>query len=147
MTLQEILDAKGNVVHAIGSQAALRDAAKRLVRHNIGALLVVEGENSRQADDIRGIISERDLLHAYAAECESLDDLRVYDVMTTDVLRASPTDRVEDVMGVMTQRRIRHLPVVSDGRIAGIVSIGDVVKAQHAYLAIENRFMKDYITG
>ena len=147
MRLYEILSAKGSMVYAIGSQVGLRDAAKQLVRHNVGALLVLEEEGSRLAKHIRGIISERDLLHAYAGKAESLDELRVHDVMTTDVLLGSPSDRVEDVMGLMTQRRIRHLPVVSDDRIVGIVSIGDVVKAQHACLAIENQFMKEYISG
>lgn len=147
MTLREILAAKGDSVHTIGPQVGLRDAAKRLAQHNVGALLVLDVEGSRQADQIRGIISERDLVRAYAAERESLDDLHVYEVMTTEVLRGSPADRVEDVMGLMTQRRIRHLPVVNDGQILGVVSIGDVVKAQHACLAMENQLMKDYING
>jgi CBS domain-containing protein len=147
MMLQEVLSSKGSTVHAIGPEAGLRDVAKKLIRHNVGALLVMEEEGSQLSEHVRGIISERDLLHAYAADCRNIDNLRVHNVMTTEVLFVSPSDEVEDVMELMTQQRIRHLPVVDDGRLLGIVSIGDMVKAQHACLVLENQFMKDYING
>ena len=74
-----------------------------------------------------------------------LMDTKVVDVMTTEVITGSPGDTVEQIMGLMTNKRIRHLPVLSEGRLLGIVSIGDLVKAQLDDLATENRFMKDYI--
>jgi CBS domain-containing protein len=146
MRLHEILAVKGNVVHAIAPDATLREVAKTLVRHNIGALLVFEGaDQPPPADRILGIISERDLLHVCATDSAVLDTLRVAEVMSTGLITASPDDLVEDVMGLMTSQRKRHLPVIDKGRLLGIVSIGDVVKAQHDSLALENRFMKDYI--
>jgi CBS domain-containing protein len=69
----------------------------------------------------------------------------VADVMSTNLITGVPGDAIENVMGLMTTKRIRHLPVVAEGRLIGIISIGDVVKAQHDHLAMENRFMKDYI--
>ena len=107
------------------------------------------------------MFSERDLLHLHAeAKCAPDDaktsaaslagvcrlmDTKIVDVMTTEVITGSPGDTVEQIMGLMTNKRIRHLPVLSEGRLLGIVSIGDLVKAQLDDLAIENRFMKDYI--
>jgi CBS domain-containing protein len=72
---------------------------------------------------------------------------KVAELMTAEVITVAPGDSVEQIMGLMTSRRIRHLPVVSEGRVVGIVSIGDIVKAQIDNLAVENRFMKDYIRG
>ena len=72
---------------------------------------------------------------------------KVAELMTSEVITVAPGDSVEQIMGLMTSRRIRHLPVVSEGRVVGIVSIGDIVKAQIDNLAVENRFMKDYIRG
>jgi CBS domain-containing protein len=147
MTLREILAAKGNEVFTIAPDASLRETAQRLVERRVGALVVFEPGHELRADEMRGIISERDLLRTCANQGASLDEVRVADVMSPRVITGSPDDRVEDVMGLMTQRRMRHLPVVSDGRLVGMVSIGDVVKSQHDLLAMENRFMKDYISG
>jgi len=92
-----------------------------------------------------GIISERDILHSCVAGSRPLAEVLVAEAMSTTLITGTPDDEVESVMGLMTTRRIRHLPVLSEGRLAGIISIGDVVKAQHDRLAMENRFMKDYI--
>ena len=72
-------------------------------------------------------------------------ECKVAELMTSNVITASPDDSVEQIMGLMTTKRIRHLPVLADDRVVGVVSIGDIVKAQHDSLAVENRFMKDYI--
>jgi CBS domain-containing protein len=144
MTLQDILKAKGSSVFTIGPEATLNEAAKTLVRHNIGSLLVCRSESVAVAD-LAGIITERDLLHSCASGGCGLSDTKVQDVMTTKIVTGLPGDSVEQTMGLLTSKRIRHLPVVSEGRLIGMVSIGDVVKAQHDRLAMENRFMKDYI--
>ncbi len=155
MLLQDILKAKGIAIFWIAPQATLADAVHELVTHHIGALLVGEPD---PAGGLRlvGILSERDLLYAHAGQRGHLGpgaaagqcpwmDCKVAELMTSELIIASPADSVEQVMGLMTTKRIRHLPVLSDDRVVGIVSIGDIVKAQHDSLAVENRFMKDYI--
>jgi len=144
MTLDEILKAKGKTVYTIDPEATLDDVVRTLVQHNVGSLLVRKQGAAEDAQPV-GIITERDILHACAAGKASLADSKVSEVMTGDLITATPGDAVENVMGLMTGKRIRHLPVVSEGKLVGVVSIGDVVKAQLNRLAMENRFMKDYI--
>ena len=145
MILQEILNAKGTTVYTIRPDATLQDVVYRLVHHKVGSLVVTaDGERDGQ---VVGIITERDILRACASERGPLSSIPVSDVMSTRLLTGRPDGTIEDAMGLMTDNRIRHLPVVSRGKLSGIVSIGDVVKAQHDHLAMENRFMKDYIRG
>jgi CBS domain-containing protein len=146
MTLQDILNVKGSAVYTISPDATLQDVVDTLVRHRIGALVVSESDREGRVT-LLGIVSERDILYACLPEKRRLAEVRVSEVMTTKLITGLPGDEVEDVMGVMTTRRIRHLPVLGDGRLAGMISIGDVVKAQHDSLALENRFMKDYISN
>jgi CBS domain-containing protein len=144
MTLQDILSAKGSAVFSIEPGATVREAAKQLHRKRVGALLV---RTESPEGPLLGIVSERDVLRAVAVSGNTLDTQPVSEIMTTAVITGAPTDRVEDVMGLMTARRIRHLPVMDQGRLVGVVSIGDVVKSQLDWLAVENRFMKDYFTS
>jgi len=143
MNVQSILGHKGNEVATIAQTATLRDATDLLTRRRIGALVV-----SGDGQAINGILSERDIVIRIAAG--GLDALTstVGSVMSTDVVTCACGDGVDRLMELMTERRIRHLPVVDDrGLLAGIVSIGDVVKARLAELELENRALADYITG
>jgi CBS domain-containing protein len=144
MTIQDILAAKGNMVYQIGPDATLADVARELVQHRVGSLVVCQ-PHSPEGTRFVGIITERDILYCCARGDTDLSKIRVADVMSTNLFTGLPDDAIENVMGLMTTRRIRHLPVVAEGRLLGIISIGDVVKAQHDHLAMENRFMKDYI--
>jgi CBS domain-containing protein len=144
MMLEDILKSKGNRVFAIGPEASVQEAIEELVRRNIGALLVCD-RDCTEGEQLLGIITERDVLRLCAVRRGPLDQIRVADVMTRELITATPDDPVESVMGLLTEKRIRHLPVLSAGRLVGVVSIGDVVKAQYNRLAVENQFMKDYI--
>lgn len=145
MNLEEILKSKGSTVFTIAPDATLEQAVSRLVDHNIGSLVVCSRDVEHGEQPI-GIITERDILHACSLRSgHNLATTRVEEVMSTDLSMASPGDMVENMMGLMTKKRIRHLPVVTEGRLVGLVSIGDIVKAQHDRLALENQFMKDYI--
>jgi CBS domain-containing protein len=146
MKLQDILSVKGNMVRSISPDATLQDVVMTLIEHRIGSLVVCRLGDSGN-EELAGIITDRDILYASATGKRPLDEVKVVEVMTTTLITGTPDDEVEKAMGLMTTRRIRHLPVLVEGRLAGIISIGDVVKAQHDQLAIENRFMKDYITG
>lgn len=146
MTLYDILRDKGSTVYTIRPEASLEEATRELVHRNVGALVVCD-RDLELGERLVGIITERDITRVCAAGKGPLSAIRVADVMTSELLTASPQDSVEATMALMTARRVRHLPVLSEGRMVGIVSIGDVVKSQLDRLAMENQFMKDYITG
>jgi CBS domain-containing protein len=146
MKLYDILAIKGSTVHSISPEATLQDVVRALVEHRIGSLVVCRPD-AMGREELLGIITERDILHACVAGSRPLLEVKVVDMMTSSLVTGTPDDEVEVVMGLMTTRRIRHLPVLTEGRLAGMISIGDVVKAQHDRLAMENRFMKDYIGG
>ncbi len=141
MMLKDILAGKGSSVKKISADARLDEVAHKLVEYNIGSLIVCESGQER----LVGIITERDVIRVCASGKCTLAEVKVSEVMTTDLITAKPDDKVDGVMGLMTERRFRHLPVLLKGRLVGLVSIGDVVKAQHDRLAMENQAMKDYI--
>ncbi len=144
MNLQEILSVKGSAVHTIPPEATLQEVVGTLVERGIGSLVVCRG-GATSDRELLGIITERDILHASVAGSRPLTEVTVLEAMSKGLITAAPEDDVGLVMGLMTTRRIRHMPVLRDGQLAGMISIGDVVKAQHDRLAMENRFMKDYI--
>ena len=124
MTIASILATKGNKVVTIRPEQSIRDALRVLADHNIGALVAIDP--SRRPV---GILSERDVVRA-AVRDEAVFGLTVSQLMTRDVIVGAPGDDLAAVGQTMIQRRIRHLPVVEDGKLIGMVSIGDVVKAQ-----------------
>jgi CBS domain-containing protein len=143
MNVQSIIGGKTPVVATITQTATLRQAIDQLTERRIGAL-VVSGDGKA----IEGIISERDIVRAASASGPSALDGSVGSVMSTDVVTCSAGDGVDRLMALMTERRIRHLPVVDErGHLAGIVSIGDVVKARLSELEQENHALAEYLTG
>ncbi len=143
MTVQSIIGRKSPVVATITQTATLRQAIDQLTERRIGAL-VVSGDGRK----IEGIISERDIVRAASTSGPNALDGSVGSVMSTDVVTCSAGDGVDRLMSLMTERRIRHLPVVDDrGHLAGIVSIGDVVKARLSELEQENHALAEYLTG
>ena len=140
MNVQSILGSKGNDVATVSQTATLGDAVRILGERRIGAL-VVSGDGRA----IEGIISERDIVRVAAGDLETMT---VGSVMSTNVVTCAAGDGVDRLMALMTERRIRHLPVVDEhGHLSGIVSIGDVVKARLTELEHENRALADYISG
>jgi CBS domain-containing protein len=146
MILRNILTIKGREVRTIGPDATLDDVVQELVRFKIGSLIVCEQDDS-DPPHVLGIISERDILIAQAAHEAPLEQLHVRDKMTTTLITVSPDDRVGHAMGLMTEHRVRHLPVLEDGRLFGIISIGDVVKRLHDQLEQDNHYLRSYIRG
>lgn len=152
MRIKDILDKKGSAVRTIGPDETVAEAVGQLCEHRIGAL-VVTGSSGQ----IVGIVSERDVLRESQEAFKQLADparaatpaapKRVKDIMTKSLIIGVPADTVDYVMGVMTHNRVRHLPVVADGKLVGIVSIGDVVYASLGETTYENRLLKDYIHG
>ena len=140
MIVRDILQVKGQVVYSISPDATLADVCRELVNCNCGSLVVCDGEQS-----LIGIITERDVLRAMAQDALPLELIRVEARMSTELFTASPDEGLETVMGLMTEKRIRHLPVVDRGQLLGVISIGDVVKAHHDRLCMENEYLKHYI--
>jgi CBS domain-containing protein len=141
MHVHHIVKVKGTAVATILPEASLADATASLRDHGVGALVV-----SSDARTIEGIVSERDVVRALAAHGGSTLGRSVASAMSTVVTTCHGADTVDQIMAMMTERRIRHLPVVDDdGKLAGIISIGDVVKARVGQLEIENNQLHDYI--
>lgn len=142
MKIKDILESKGHEVITINMNKTVHDAIKVLVEHNIGALLVLDDKG-----ELQGIISERDILRESAERSHLLKQTKVKDIMTRDLIIGLPDDDIEYTMGIMTQNRIRHLPILENDKIVGMISIGDVVKAQLTESEYTNRYLKQYMFG
>ena len=141
MKIRDILSHKGTDVVTITPDATVHAAVQVLVENNIGAVLVMDGS------DIAGILSERDILRVSAQDPAYLLGQSVGDVMTKEVVTGAPDDQIGHVMELMTNHRIRHLPIVDGAALEGILSIGDVVNALRTEVEGENRHMREYIQG
>jgi CBS domain-containing protein len=141
MTINDILRTKGREVITIEPGRTVLEAMRLMVRHNIGAVVVVEN------NQIHGILSERDGLKLAAHDPALLPVNLVSDIMTTDLITALPGDGLHHVMDLMTRHRVRHLPIIEQMMLTGIVSIGDVVNACRAIAEEENDQLREYIRG
>ena len=136
----KVLEGKGSEVLEIDADATVFEAIKRMVGANVGALLVTERSN------VVGIVTERDYLRRVTLESRTEEEALVREIMTSPLVYVTPETSVEECMAVMTERRIRHVPVFTEGRdLVGIVSIGDVVKFKSAEQDFQIRFLTEYI--
>jgi len=141
MKVKDIIAKKGSTVYTGSSSFTVKDTLDVLLKHKVGALVIV--------DDTKcpvGIITEKDILYL-ACKHENWRDLTVGENMTSDLIIGLPDDDVEYIMSLMTLNRFRHVPILQDGKLAGIISIGDIVKAQLKNVKAENRHLSDYIMG
>jgi predicted transcriptional regulator len=141
MSIETILRRKGPDVTTIGPEANIKSAAGWLRAKNIGALVVTSG------NAVLGIISEREIVDAFSRYGETAGSIRVKEIMPQGVTTVSPDESVTRVMNLMTHHRVRHLPVLRGGKLAGIVSIGDVVKYRLEELELEKSVLRDVITS
>lgn len=137
MKVETALAAKGREVATVHPSATLATVAQRLRLERIGALVVVE------EGKVVGIISERDVVHAFAAHRAETSEIKVAEVMTRSVISCRREDSLTRVLGVMTRQRVRHLPVLEEGRLVGLISIGDAVKHRLDELELEAAVMRD----
>jgi len=140
-SVAQLLRAKGNVVHTIAPTASVLECVKLFAERGIGAVLVVEDER------LLGIFTERDYARKVVLHGKSSKELAVRDVMTTDVLWVGPERTNEECMALMTEKRIRHLPVMDGGKVIGIISIGDLVKDIIAEQQFVIEHLARYIMG
>jgi CBS domain-containing protein len=142
MLVSDILKSKGSDVFTVEPGITVHELARVLAQHRIGCVVV-----SSDGSSVAGIVSERDVVRALEAAGPSALDKPVSEVCTLEVFTVQPGDNIEKVATLMTDQRIRHLPVVVDGALTGLVSIGDVVKARLAELEEERAALTNYIQG
>ena len=140
-TIQQVLDKKGREILSVRPDNSVFDAIKKMTEHNVGALLATQGA------DISGIITERDYLRRVILQGRSSRMTEVREIMTEKVICVGPASEVEECMAIMTDRRIRHLPVFSEKKLIGLVSIGDLVRSQATEREFHIGYLTDYITG
>jgi CBS domain-containing protein len=137
MTVENILQEKGSGVTTISPSATVKTAADLMRAQNIAALVVTSG------DVILGVISEREIVHALSRHGDRLASLTVKEIVARGIVTVAPHDSLRRVMNLMTRHRARHLPVLRNGKLAGIVSIGDVVKHRLGDLELETNVLRD----
>lgn len=141
MNIADILRHKGGDVWTIAPGDSVSTLLGMLADHNVGALLVADGER------VAGIVSERDVVRRIAERGPDVLDAAVRDIMTTSVVSCSSADSLDSIAETMTERRVRHMPVIDDGRLVGVISIGDVVSARMRQLAKDREQLEQYITS
>jgi CBS domain-containing protein len=139
--LSEILAEKGQHVLEIDADASVFDAVKQMVEANVGSLLVTDGGK------IAGIVTERDYLRRVTLQGRTDKDTAVREIMSSPLIVATPETPIDECMALMTDRRIRHVPVVDGGEVVGVVSIGDLVKFKSKRQSFEIQYLTDYITA
>ena len=142
MLVSQILENKGDLVFTVSPNQTMSEAAALLHERNVGAMVVVDDR-----EQLVGIVSERDLVRGVALHGEQALTRSVASCMSREVVFARPEETVDDLMARMTDRRVRHLPVLKGGRLCGIVSIGDLVKHKIAETEAEAQTLKDYIAA
>lgn len=141
MQVKEILNQKGRDIFSVKPDSTVFDAIAKMAEYNVGALLVMEDSK------LKGIISERDYRNRVILEGRTSKTTEVQEIMTKDVIRVRPTDTVNLCMQLMTEKKIRHLPVVDNEQVVGVISIGDVVKTVIAHQKSEIDSLRNYIGG
>ena len=139
--VSEILGDKGGRVLKVEASSSVFEAVQQMVEANVGSLLVTDG------GDIVGIVTERDYLRRVTLEGRTDKDTPVGEIMTAPLVVVTPETDIDESMAIMTDRRIRHLPVVDGGEVVGVISIGDVVKFKSKQQSFEIQYLTDYITS
>jgi CBS domain-containing protein len=140
-TIGEILQTKGSEVWTISPETIVFDALKIMADKNVGALVVLDGA------EVAGVLSERDYARKVILHGKSSRELKAREIMSTNVYFVSPQENIEDCMALFTNKRVRHLPVLQNNQLIGIISIGDVVKAVIAEQEYTIKHLENYITG
>jgi CBS domain-containing protein len=142
MTISAILAHKGSAVYTVPPDMSIFEAARTLRQHRVGAVLILKPDGM-----VAGVLSERDIVRALVESGRDVLDQPLHNIMTSTVHTCSPGDTLADAMMQMTNRRVRHLPVIEAGQLVGMVSIGDLVKARIEQTEAEAAALKDYISA
>ena len=140
-TISQFLDQSNRPIHSVGPNATIREALEIMAQHNIGALLVIDGQT------LVGIFSERDYARKVVLKGLSSNDAKVSEVLTSKVITINTKQSIDQCMQIMTDKHIRHLPIVNDSQVMGLISIGDVVREMIAYQKSMIEQLQSYIAG
>ena len=140
MKVSAILKSKGEEVYTIAADSNLRDMVREMISRRVGSLLVVDKDGKMQ-----GIVTERDLLRTLNRGGAQWDTIKIADIMSSKIVFGAIQDTVEQAMNLMTDHRIRHLPVMDGDRLAGMLSMGDIIKATLTESNFQNKLLKSYI--
>lgn len=142
MKVIDILTEKGSRVITCHEENSMMEALAIFSANKVGSLLVVD-----HYDDIQGILAPRDVLMAMLRQPDTFKEIKVKDIMTRNLIVGTQDDNISYIQAIMTENRIRHVPIVEGKQLRGLISIGDVVKAQMTEKEVENRYLKEYIEG
>jgi len=142
MLVKDLLKKKEREVITIEPSVKILEAMGKLIDDKISCLLVMDS-----ADKLTGIVSDKDIFHTVYKDRENFHEYTVSDIMTTDLIIGLLDDDINYIAGIMTQNRVRHVPILEKDKLVGLISIGDIIKAQMKYMQIENRYLKLYIDG
>ncbi len=142
MNAKAILERKGKRVVTVSPRATIREGMSRLISNQVGSLVVIDDDH-----EVVGIITERDIFRLTFENDGKVMDIPIGSVMTRNLIIAVPGDSLDYLRGLITENRIRHVPVMDEGKLVGLVSIGDVLRVETSEIAVENRYLKDYIKG
>lgn len=140
-TVSKVLEKKGNEIISVSPDSMILKAIEKMAERSAGTALVMDG------DQLVGIISERDFIRKIYLQNRCEQDLPVSEIMSSTLTTVSPDESLENCMSIMTEKRIRHLPVVSDGKVVGVISIGDLVKFMAELKDFEIKNLQSYISG
>ena len=142
MKVKDVLTENGSHVVTVNENATVFEAMSIFAANRVGSLLVLGND-----EKIVGIIAARDVLMQVLRACDEIKSDKVKEIMTRDIIVAEPDDDLETIQALMTNNRIRHVPIIEQNNLAGIISIGDVVKAQLKEIHVENKYLREYIEG
>jgi CBS domain-containing protein len=142
MKAKDILAVKGSRVITSHQDTPVMQAIALFFINRVGSLLIVD-----EHDHIKGILAPNDILKAVHTDIDNLHQAKVSQYMSKDLIVAKPDDRIDYIQAVMTENRVRHIPIIDQGKLLGIVSIGDVVKAQLKEMDVEIQYLKEYMEG
>ncbi len=142
MKVKDILAVKGSRVITIHQDSTVLDAITLIFANKVGSLLVVDEHNH-----IKGILAPNDILRSVHSDLENIRDAKVSQFMSKELIVANNDDKIDYIQAIMTENRIRHIPIIEKGQLLGLVSIGDVVKAQLKEKHVEIQYLKEYIEG
>ncbi len=140
-TVSKVIEKKGSDILSVSPDTVVFDAIKKMAERSAGTALVMEG------DQLIGLISERDFIRKIYLQGKCKEPLSVSEIMSTELTTVSPDEQLENCMTIMTEKRIRHLPVLEDGKVVGIISIGDIVKFMAEQKDFEIKNLQSYISG
>ena len=141
VNIRDILNEKGNVVYSVSPETTVYESLEKMTTHNVGAILIMA------EDKLTGIFTERDYMKKVILQQRASKSTKVEDIMTTNPVCVTPANSVDEALSIMTNQHCRHLPVIEEGKITGVVSIGDLVRKKISDMHATIKYLSDYVSN